>query len=604
VLRKKYLIMLASFVAFQTIGISLANYILISVDPSFPPLGGVLTFLTFLFIGMALVIKEEKIPLASTAIAKDFNTVYSSFLTVLYNSTVGTGLGEESFKFTNFIKESMIEKEVSLSKGGIVFKRPSHLDIKGLINQNLSFLEKHFANSEVTDCYLRVLDVAFYMLKEEFDFVVRENEEFLKKSDLIYGIGGGYYLDRINEDRILHNLTDIDACLRIYKRLLLPVADWIGGSIESQKRLIMYYATKNIKITEFGEVLMQDVPSSIAKVPEEERLVIIIESFNSFVSWVYERILTNLGVEVQSVLQPLHRVLELNSERANDLNINYTFLERLATRIPKTQIQSLYSEHLKELVDARTSELREIQKRLLETERMAAIGETAAMVGHDLRNPLLVIFNTLYMAKNKLTSLSAPSDQKQRLKELFETVGNQADYMNKIVSDLQDYARPLRLEPVEIDLPSLLDNVISSAIMPGNIKASIIIGEDFPKIYVDPALMKRVFTNLVSNAVQAMPEGGELTITARLEGDKVLISVADTGEGISKENLGKLFSPLFTTKARGQGFGLAVCKRLVEAHDGKIKVDSQVGKGSDFTIELPLKAEDLKEKISPNEEIA
>jgi signal transduction histidine kinase len=442
------------------------------------------------------------------------------------------------------------------------------------------------------------------MLGEEFDTIVKENEEFLKKSDLIYGLCGGYYLDRIKEDRSLDGLSDFDACLKIYKRLLLLIADEIKDSIEPKKRLAMYYATRNIKITKFGEILIQDVYRSIAKVSEEERLIILIDSFNSFVSWAYEKILTSPGVKTQAILQPLHRTLMLNSERADDLNIYYTFLERLATRIPKTQIQSLYSEHLKELVDVRTSELREIQKRLLETERMAAIGETAAMVGHDLRNPLQVIFNTLYMAKNRLTSLSAPSDQKERLKELFETVGNQANYMNKIVSDLQDYARPLRPEPVEIDLTSFLDNIISSAIMPENIKASVIVSEDFPKIYADPALMKRVFTNLVTNAVQAMPEGGELTITARLKGEKAFISVADTGKGISEENIDKLFSPLFTTKARGQGFGLAVCKRLVEAHDGKIKVDSQVGKGSNFTIELPLKAEKLKEEFSLNEEIA
>jgi signal transduction histidine kinase len=104
-------------------------------------------------------------------------------------------------------------------------------------------------------------------------------------------------------------------------------------------------------------------------------------------------------------------------------------------------------------------------------------------------------------------------------------------------------------------------------------------------------MMRRVFTNLVTNALQAMPEGGQLTITASQPEEVVLISVQDTGVGIPEEDLPKLFHPLYTTKAKGVGLGLAVCQRLVEAHGGSITVESQVGRGSTFTVKLPVRRE-------------
>jgi signal transduction histidine kinase len=103
--------------------------------------------------------------------------------------------------------------------------------------------------------------------------------------------------------------------------------------------------------------------------------------------------------------------------------------------------------------------------------------------------------------------------------------------------------------------------------------------------------MRRVISNLVLNAVQAMPKGGELTISASRTNQSVLLSIQDTGVGIPQEDVGNLFRPLFTRKAQGQGLGLAVARRIVEAHGGKIDLDSQVGKGSTFTITLPQKAE-------------
>ena len=119
-------------------------------------------------------------------------------------------------------------------------------------------------------------------------------------------------------------------------------------------------------------------------------------------------------------------------------------------------------------------------------------------------------------------------------------------------------------------------------------KVSVTVDKGAETLNADPDLIKRVFMNLITNAIQAMPQGGELEITAQKNGEEELISFRDTGVGVSQETLPKLFGPLFTTKAQGQGLGLAVCKRVMEAHGGTITVDSTVGKGSTFTARLPI----------------
>jgi two-component system NtrC family sensor kinase len=116
--------------------------------------------------------------------------------------------------------------------------------------------------------------------------------------------------------------------------------------------------------------------------------------------------------------------------------------------------------------------------------------------------------------------------------------------------------------------------------------------DDLPIMYADPEQLDQVFTNLIRNAVQAMPEGGRLTIaTAKEDADQVTASVADTGVGIPEETLKKVFEPLFTTRVRGIGLGLAIAKTLVEGHDGAIEVTSEVGEGTRFTVRLPLARE-------------
>jgi PAS domain S-box-containing protein len=241
-----------------------------------------------------------------------------------------------------------------------------------------------------------------------------------------------------------------------------------------------------------------------------------------------------------------------------------------------------YSTGLELTVEARTEELREAQNRLLKAERFAAIGELAGMVGHDLRNPLTVIKNAVYYLKRK-QSFSADIKEK----EMLGIVDKSVEHANKIVCSLLEYSAEIRLEIEECSPKSLLDYVLLLVQIPERVR----VGDRTlyePTLWVDVNQMERVFINLIKNAIDAMPEGGTLEVKSRQVGENVEFTFADAGVGMSEQALAKVFMPLFTTKAQGMGFGLAICKRIVEAHGGKISVESALGKGTTFTVILPV----------------
>ena len=226
-------------------------------------------------------------------------------------------------------------------------------------------------------------------------------------------------------------------------------------------------------------------------------------------------------------------------------------------------------------------------KKLKDSERLAAIGQTAGMVGHDLRNPLQAIIGELYLARIEVESLPQ-SELKSNLQESIQVIEEQAVYMDKIVSDLQAFVRPVRIDKQPISLTELVTAVLASVAIPENININVCMKTDFPQVKADPQLLKRVLINLVTNSVQAMPGSGKLTISAQVNSQgQAVVTVEDTGVGIPEKIKPQIFTPLFTTKPRGQGFGLAVCKRVIEAHGGSINFESQEGKGAKFTIQFP-----------------
>ncbi len=261
------------------------------------------------------------------------------------------------------------------------------------------------------------------------------------------------------------------------------------------------------------------------------------------------------------------------------------------TFIVVTDLSKHMESELKKYTEDLESTVRERTKQLQAKERLAAIGQTAGMVGHDIRNPLQSIISELYLARQELETLPS-SDAKSAVKESLQLIEEQTFYINKIVADLQDFTKPLSPRPQIIDLPGSVQESLSSILIPETVSVNIQIAGNVPKINVDPLYLKRVLVNLISNALQAMPKGGKLTIAAKTSPNKVTISVKDTGLGIPEDVKPQIFQPLFTTKAKGQGLGLAVVKRLTEALGGSVHFESQVGQGTAFIVTLPLSAKE------------
>jgi signal transduction histidine kinase len=207
--------------------------------------------------------------------------------------------------------------------------------------------------------------------------------------------------------------------------------------------------------------------------------------------------------------------------------------------------------------------------------------------------------NSIYLIDTRFSNMQLNCAECPKCRELVskETtmVKEQMTYIDKVLSDLVDYSSTRGIELATADLPGILDEALSVVNIPDPIKVSVDIEEGIPPLMVDRTAIRRVLSNLITNAVQAMPLGGQLTIRVFSAEGAASINVEDTGEGIPKENMDKMFEPLFTTRAKGQGLGLAVCKRLVEAHGGSIAIGSRVGRGTRVKVTIPLRPKGISE---------
>lgn len=243
----------------------------------------------------------------------------------------------------------------------------------------------------------------------------------------------------------------------------------------------------------------------------------------------------------------------------------------------------LYTRHLEELVEERTRQLQVAQ-------RFAVIGELATMIGHDMRNPLQVITNMQYlldMRMQKMTKDESDILHRYGIPDIFDRIGTEIQYLNKIISDLQDYAREVNPEKSRINLKMFFEDLIQKISPPPSILIQKEIESD-AAISLDPHLLTRVMENLINNAIQAMEHGGTLTLTSHISKDNLIITIRDTGTGISPESQPRIFDPLYTTKPKGTGLGLSVTRRLIEAHGGKISLIETSPGGTTFEVTLPV----------------
>lgn len=267
--------------------------------------------------------------------------------------------------------------------------------------------------------------------------------------------------------------------------------------------------------------------------------------------------------------------------------VTFTALDITERKIGEEKLKK-YSENLELMVEECTIELKAAHEKSIREEKLAVLGQLAGSVGHELRNPLGVISNAVYYLKLVL------SDVDCTIKKYLDTIDFEVKRSITIVTDLLDLSRnrPAKRELIEVSIS--LEEVLDKYNPPKNIEVITKFELDLPKLYIDPHHIEQILENLVTNAYQAMPQGGVLTIESTLEENLFKISISDTGIGVSKKNMKNLFEPLFTTKARGIGLGLTVSKNLAIINGGDIKVESKEEEGTTFTVIFPTKKEEVK----------
>jgi two-component system sensor histidine kinase HydH len=231
------------------------------------------------------------------------------------------------------------------------------------------------------------------------------------------------------------------------------------------------------------------------------------------------------------------------------------------------------------------SELQHLRKEVERSQRLAAVGSLAAGVAHEIRNPLSSLkgFATYFRQRYG----GVPDDVK-----VADIMIQEVDRLNRVITELLEFSRPMELKRKAVDLAGLVRHTLGTIEGQARGKGVTVqsnLPPGLPLAYVDPDRMTQVFLNIFLNALAATDRGGVLTVDVARQDDNTLrVSVADTGTGIRKEDIGRVFDPYFTTKPSGTGLGLAIVHRIVEAHGGEIRLESEPGKGSAFTIFLPI----------------
>jgi two-component system NtrC family sensor kinase len=239
-------------------------------------------------------------------------------------------------------------------------------------------------------------------------------------------------------------------------------------------------------------------------------------------------------------------------------------------------------------------QLKESQEQLIQAEKLTSLGQMAASIAHEINNPLAGVLVYTQLLSKKVAS---DTFKEEEALDYLSKMESEVNRCSRIIRNLLDFARQKELMLRLVDINRVLEQVLSLVGHQAQLQNIEVVKEfspSLPNVMADFDQLQQVFINLTLNAIQAMPDGGKLTLRSSAVDGEVRIDVQDTGCGISKENLGKLFTPFFTTKAKGKGvgLGLAVVHGIIERHKGRIKVQSEVGKGTTFSVYLGVQSDE------------
>jgi len=264
--------------------------------------------------------------------------------------------------------------------------------------------------------------------------------------------------------------------------------------------------------------------------------------------------------------------------------------QMLTVRLRETNRSlSELAEQLENRVQERTSALQASQELLLQSEKMAAVGKMASQMAHEIRNPLSAVILNLELLSDELEALEPTQSSEAR--NLVRIVLNEANKMNNTIRDYLNIARTPPMRPEPADLNAVIEEqmaFLSPSLRRANVALVLKLPEDLPPVPLDAEQFRRALQNLVKNSLDAMPNGGTLTIETRRDRDHVIVSVTDTGVGMTDEVRERIFQPLFTTKEKGLGIGLTVVQEVILGHGGTVTCESRKDHGTTFRLSLPL----------------
>jgi len=389
----------------------------------------------------------------------------------------------------------------------------------------------------------------------------------------------------------------------VLKILLQNDAKTGGGEIileSSGERVLGAFA----EVSDLGWVVYIQRSVSVAYSASDDmlkrtwRMMLIVTVFVLFLGYAVSLVITQ---PIQALREAAIRLGEGDFDYLPDLSmpndeigeLAHTFMQMSESLKVKTaEIMSAKVElerlnrSLENRVEARTRELKSAQDELIKKERLAAIGQMSSVVGHEIRNPLAVINNSIYFIKTKTNATPNPEPKILKHISIIESEIRQA---NGIIDEILGYARTRELNPKVMHLNSYLEDLTMSFPIPPHVEVVKSFAHENPYVSIDPDEMAQAIRNLMKNGIEVMPEQGKLYVRSEVvDPGTVRIDVEDTGCGMPKETAEKIFAPFFTTKARGTGLGLAVVKKVADRHKGRVEVSSIVGQGTCFRMYLPI----------------
>jgi len=258
-----------------------------------------------------------------------------------------------------------------------------------------------------------------------------------------------------------------------------------------------------------------------------------------------------------------------------------------------------WAKTLEDRVEEKTRELKRAHDHVLHVEKMASIGKMAAVVAHEVNNPLSGILTYAKLIRKWVGSGQAEHEKREEAMQCLELIAAESRRCGELVKNLLTLSRTAPMNVQSTDLHAVIDRcllLVRHQLELAGIQLQLKLAEDLPRVSCDPAQMEQVFLALIMNAIDAMPRGGNLWLETRLskDGTEIEIQVRDDGVGISPDVLPQIFEPFLTTKESGHGvgLGLAISRGIVERHNGHIEVESELGRGTTFTVTLPSQAVD------------